>query len=1157
MEAQFVHLRLHTEYALVDSVISVKSLFRRVTELGMHAVAVTDHTNLFAAIKVYKAALAGGIKPIFGCDLMYLHPEFNKPCGFTLLCLNRNGYRQLSELISKAYISSVRDNGIPYIQLEWLTPEASGDLLMLSGGIEGDIGQLLLFNAEAAQTQLQDWQKIFPNRFYIELQRIGRAGEDAYIHAAVKLASQYAVPVVATHSVRFLEPENFNIHEIRVAIYNGYVLDDKKRPKQYTREQYLTSANNMREHFSDIPEAIDNTIEIAKRCNVMFDLDQAYLPKFPIPKGASVTAYFKQMAHKGLVKRMPRIVANTKRQSSTANLHETYQARLDLELDVIIEMGFAGYFLIVADFIEWAKHNRIPVGPGRGSGAGSLVAYALRITDLDPLSYDLLFERFLNPERVSMPDFDIDFCMDGRDRVIEYVTQKYGRNAVSQIITFGSMAAKAVVRDVGRATGYTYGFVDSIAKLIPFDLGMTLAKALVEEPQLRMRYQSEEEVTALIDVALKLEGTVRNASKHAGGVVIAPTKLTDFTPVYCEEGTQQLVTQYDKDDIEAIGLVKFDFLGLRNLTIIDNALKTVNIMHPKQGEPDLKVDDIPLDDAHTFALLRAANTTAVFQLESRGMKDLIKRQHPDCFEDIIALVALFRPGPLQSGMVDDFINRKHGRARVVYPHPLTQSILKSTYGIILYQEQVMQIAQVLAGYTLGKADLLRRAMGKKKPEEMSKQRKIFVNGAVKKGIKRDTATHIFDLIEKFAGYGFNKSHSAAYAYVSYQTAWLKAHYPAAFMAAALSSDMDNTNKIVTFVADSVMQQVNIELPDINTSRLRFSVAADNSIRYGLGAIKGVGEAALHAIISEREAKGVFADLFEFCRRVDMRKVNKRVIEALIYSGAMDKIGSNRATLIVALSKAMQSAEQQAHNHSFGQHDLFSEMLTAGHSQHDDVYAEVRVKPMSVQEKLLREKSVLGFFLSGHPMNDFSADFKKMKIRKISDLLPTKRNETRTFAGIIVVKRRLKTKRGDIMLIVNIDDGERQIDVTIFSEQAMQYQKILDIDRIIVVEAEISHDTFNGNLRAVAKKITTIDEIRSQSIRAVCLTLSGQRVDECLWQQMHDIMVRYKGECPIELIYRNESAQAKVRLGDEWKILPVEQCMSALSELCDSANVEYK
>ncbi len=795
MANEFVHLHVHSEYSLVDSTIRLKPLIAETRKRGMAAVALTDQSNLFAMVKMFKTAIANGVKPLFGADVWIHHGERKDSLSrLVLLCMNDTGYLNLKKLVSRSFQKGQLADR-PTIDIDWLKDEAEG-LIALSAGLEGDIGQAIKKQKSAlAEDYLKQWQSIFKDRFFLELQRTDRAYEENYISKAIEFSHVYQVPLVASNDVRFIDSNEFEAHEVRVCICSGFTLDDQRRPKAYSARQYLRSNDEMLALFADIPEAIENTVNIAKACNVRLQLGENYLPDYPIPDGYDTNSYFRHVSMQGLDQRLEFL----QQQCIDDKIidREQYIDRLNLELDVIIQMGFPGYFLIVMDFIEWARQHAIPVGPGRGSGAGSLVAYALKITDLDPLEYELLFERFLNPERVSMPDFDIDFCMDRRDEVIEYVADHYGRNQVSQIITYGTMAAKAVIRDVGRVMSHPYGFVDRIAKLVPFEIGMTLNKALDQEEALLELYQQEEEVTMLIDMALSLEGLTRNVGKHAGGVVISPSDLTDFTPVYCEPGGAGLVSQFDKDDVEAVGLVKFDFLGLRTLTIIDWAVASIN-----KGKNDhkLEIEHIPLDDEATFDLLREYKTTAVFQLESRGMKDLIRRLRPDTFEEIIALVALFRPGPLQSGMVDDFISRKHG-AKIEYPHPALEPILQPTYGIILYQEQVMQIAQVLAGYTLGGADMLRRAMGKKKPEEMEKQRAIFTDGAVANNVEADNATHIFDLMEKFAGYGFNKSHSAAYALVSYQTAWLKTHYQAEFMAAVLSADMDNTVKIVTLIDD--------------------------------------------------------------------------------------------------------------------------------------------------------------------------------------------------------------------------------------------------------------------------------------------------------------------------------------------------------------------
>ncbi|MBP7824205.1 MAG: DNA polymerase III subunit alpha, partial [Pseudomonas sp.] len=795
MTARFVHLRLHTEYSLVDGLVRVKPLIKAVAAAGMPAVAVTDMSNMCALVKFYKTAMGGGIKPICGADIWLASRDEDGPLTrLTLLAMDAGGYRNLTELISRGWTEG-QHNDLVVIQRDWLK-QASAGLIALSGAREGEIGLALLAGDMAqAEALWAEWQAVFPERFYLEVQRTSRVGDEEYLHAAVALAEQCGAPLVATNDVRFLKQDDFEAHETRVCIGEGRTLDDPRRPRNYSDQQYLKTPEEMAELFSDLPEALENTVEIARRCNIDVQLGTYFLPDFPTPNGMGIDDYLRHASYQGLEERLQVLLPRDTPDYEAKR--QVYVDRLEFELGTIIQMGFPGYFLIVADFIQWAKNNGVPVGPGRGSGAGSLVAYVLKITDLDPLAYDLLFERFLNPERISMPDFDVDFCMDGRDRVIDYVADKYGRNAVSQIITFGSMAAKAVVRDVARVQGKSYGLADKLSKMIPFEVGMTLEKAYEMEEPLREFLKHDEEAAEIWEMSLKLEGITRGTGKHAGGVVIAPTKLTDFAPIACDEEGGGLVTQFDKDDVEAAGLVKFDFLGLRTLTIIKWALETIHREQRAKGASDaelINIDFIPLDDKPTYQLLQKAETTAVFQLESRGMKELIKKLKPDCLEDLIALVALFRPGPLQSGMVDDFINRKHGRAEVSYPHPDYQyeglkPVLAPTYGIILYQEQVMQIAQVMAGYTLGGADMLRRAMGKKKPEEMAKQRGGFIEGCANNGIDGELAGNIFDLVEKFAGYGFNKSHSAAYGLVSYQTAWLKAHYPSPFMAAVLSADM--------------------------------------------------------------------------------------------------------------------------------------------------------------------------------------------------------------------------------------------------------------------------------------------------------------------------------------------------------------------------------
>lgn len=1146
MEPKFVHLRLHTEFSLSDGLLTIPALIEKAAASAMPAIAITDLGNLYATVKFYQEALNAGIKPIIGADLRLFNEKEKKIQRITLLCQNNEGYKNLVKLISRSFLEGQAD-GTPTIQKDWLTNLNTG-LIALSGAMEGDIGQALLnHDVNAATESLQFWQALFPNRFYLEITRVGKPNEHLYISQVLKLAEKYTLPVVATNDIRFLSTDDFEAHEARVCIQEGVVLDDPNRSKNYTDQQYFRNQEEMAALFADLPEALTNTVEIAKRCNVTFVLGKSSLPHFPVPDEYTTESFLCHVAKTGLDERLRTFMDFNA--DNFAELRRPYDERLQRELDVINKMGFAGYFLIVADFTKWSKDNGIPVGPGRGSGPGSLVAYVLKITDLDPLALELLFERFLNPERVSMPDFDIDFCMDGRDRVIEYVMEKHGHDSVSQIITYGTMAAKAVVRDVGRVLALGYGFVDKIAKLIPFELGITLEKAMEQEPLLRERYNQEEDVKTLIDLALKLEGLTRNVGKHAGGIVIAPGKLTDFVPVYCEPGeAAHPVTQFDKDDVELVGLVKFDFLGLKTLTIIDRALRVINQTRAAKNEAAIDISLIPLDDIETFKLLKAYKSTAVFQLESHGMRDLIKRLQPDCFEDLIALVALFRPGPLQSGMVDDFINRKHGRAKVIYPHPDLEPILRPTYGTIVYQEQVMQIAQVLASYTLGAADILRRAMGKKKPEEMAKQRQIFCDGAVARGVNADTATSIFDLMEKFAGYGFNKSHSAAYALVAYQTAWLKTHYPAAFMSAVLSSDMDRTEKIIVLLDECSSMRLDVAPPHINTSDYFFKVIDDANLMYGLGAIKGVGEAAIENIVLARKEGGDFKDLFDFCERVDLRKVNKRVLEALIKAGCFDFTNQHRASLIASLGKALQQAEQSLHNQTYGQHDLLSMMDT----NVVKIPEYVNVDPWTDAILLQGEKETLGFYLTGHPLNQYAKELKNFTTCRIAELHPSEHSNAR-MAGIIANLRTRQTKRGDRIAIFSLDDGTGQIEVVCFSEPYQTFRPLLVEDQLIIVEGEVGIDDFSNSARILAREISTLEQNRTRLVKCIQVTWPEKlKLDH---QHLAFLLKQHTGNCPVVIRYQANESNTDIRLGKEWMVKPCEEFLIKLKEQYKEIEVE--
>ncbi|WP_334036455.1 DNA polymerase III subunit alpha [Alteromonas macleodii] len=1142
MSSPFIHLRVHSDFSMMDGLNKVKPILGKVAALGMPAVAITDQMNMCGLVKFYSEAHNLGIKPIIGTDFWVTNEVFgDEPFRLTLIAMNNEGYKNITILISKAYLRGHLAHRA-VIDQEWLAEHSEG-VIVLSGAQYGDVGVgLMKNNAKILDSALEFYQTHFPDRFYLELIRTGRQGEEDYLHLAVELAEQRGLPVVATNEVCFIDREGFDAHEIRVCIHDGYTLDDNRRPKRYSDQQYLRTAEEMVELFSDIPEAIENTVEIAKRCNVTVRLNEYFLPQFPTG-GMTTEDFLVKVSEEGLEERLEFLFPDEEVRKAK---RPEYDDRLRIELEVINQMGFPGYFLIVMEFIQWSKDNGIPVGPGRGSGAGSLVAYALKITDLDPLEFDLLFERFLNPERVSMPDFDVDFCMDRRDEVIDHVAELYGRQAVSQIITFGTMAAKAVVRDVGRVLGHPYGFVDRISKLIPPDPGMTLEKAFKAEPQLPEVYESDEEVKDLIDMARILEGVTRNAGKHAGGVVIAPTTITDFSPLYCDDEGKNPVTQFDKNDVETAGLVKFDFLGLRTLTIIQWAIDMI-----KEGKNvDVDISAIPLEDPKSFRTLQNAETTAVFQLESRGMKELIKRLKPDCFEDIIALVALFRPGPLQSGMVDNFIDRKHGREEISYPdaeyqHECLQEILEPTYGIILYQEQVMQIAQEMAGYSLGGADLLRRAMGKKKPEEMAKQRGTFAEGAKGNNIDPDLAMKIFDLVEKFAGYGFNKSHSAAYALVSYQTLWLKVHYPAEFMAAVMSADMDNTDKIVTLVDECERMGIEILPPDLNAGKYKFTVDSEGRIVYGIGAIKGVGEGPIEAIIEARETQGAFKDLFDFCAKIDIKRVNKRVLEKLVLAGAMDNLGPHRASLMASLPEALAAAGQHAKAESFGQSDMFG-LLTTEPEDVKQAFADVPEWPEKVW--LEGEKDTLGLYLTGHPINQYAEELRYYTDGRLVDLKPTNKDQMASAVGLVLGVRVMTNKRGRRWAIVTLDDKSARIDVRFFPDMFEQFESVLETDRILLIKGQVSFDDFSGGNTITARDVMDIVQAREKNARALALNIDTQLLEPKKMSQMQSILQAFNGgSCPVQLAVTHPDAEVTLACGARWYVTPEDQLLHDLKQ----------
>ncbi|PPI88009.1 DNA polymerase III subunit alpha [Candidatus Pantoea edessiphila] len=1116
IEPRFIHLHVHSDYSMINGLIKVKSLIKKTFMLGMPAIALTDFTNLFGLVQFYCQSRIMGIKPIIGTDFNVNNSLLSKnPTKLTILASNNIGYQNLILLISRAYKRGYEING-PTIDINWLS-ELKDGLIILSGGLYGDIGRNLLLNNKSLVSKcLNFYKKNFPNSYYLQLVRTGRIDEENYLNKAVKLAIDENIPVVATNEVCFLNKEDFEAHEIRVAIHKGYIIDNPNRPRNYSPEQYMRSADEMCELFADIPEALKNSIEISKRCNVNLILGKNFLPRFHA-NNTNPEDFLVIKAQSGLNKRLKFIFKDNIELNKNRN---KYNKRLKSELSVINKMGFPSYFLIVMEFIQWAKDNNIPVGPGRGSGAGSLVAYALNITDIDPIKFDLLFERFLNLERISMPDIDIDFCMEKRDEVIEHVTEIYGQESVSQIITFGTMAAKAVIRDVGRVLGYPYGFIDRIAKLIPYDIGITLEKALKTEKKLLEIYNTDEEIKILINKARKLEGIIRNVGKHAGGVVIAPTKITDFTPIYCDEDGLYPVTQFDKNDVEYIGLVKFDFLGLKTLTIINWAINMINSQNKNQNKPLLNIHEISLEDKISFETLQRAETTAIFQLESHGMKDLIKRLQPDCFEDIIALVALFRPGPLQSGMVENFINRKHGREIISYPdikwqHKTLQPILESTYGIILYQEQVMQIAQVLSGYTPGEADILRRAMGKKNPEEMAKQRSVFIHGAEKIGIDTKLSTRIFDILEKFAGYGFNKSHSAAYALISYQTLWLKSHYPSEFMAAAMTADIDNTEKIVKLIDECSRIKIKVLPPDINNSLYEFYVNKKKEILYGMGAIKGLGKIHIKIIIDARSKEGKFRDFFDFCNRILIKKINRRLIEKLIMSGALDCLNPNRSIMINTINKAIKISNQNMKTKKTGQFDMF-EINFNQTAQIEKHYEKCAL--WSEQKQLDAEKKALGLYLTGHPIRYYANEINHYSNGiKINNINFVNVGKIISIVGILINIKIISTNSGNSMAVCMLDDSYGRIEVIIYNKILDKYQSLLKKDYLLIITGEIQINNFRDNIKIIAQRVMNINQAREKYVRGISIFLTSTQLNSKLLNEINQLIDKcISGSIPINI-----------------------------------------
>ena len=1145
MATEFVHLRLHSEYSVVDGLTRIDEVVRRAAADGQGAIALTDSANLFGAVRFYTAARRAGVKPILGCDAWITNDaDREQPHRLTLLAQNRTGYRNLCGLLSRAWLENQHRERAE-MRSDWFAPHAADGLIALSAGPAGAVGQLLAgAQLQAAREAAQRLAGQFPNRFYIEIQRAGRSGDDACSRASIGLAAQLALPLVATHPIQFLAPEDYRTHEARICIAQGRTLTDPRRPQNFTPEQYFKTTAQMRELFADVPSALRNAVEIARRCNLQLDLGKARLPDYPTPEGVSLDQHCRELAQAGLERRLRSLFADT---VSREAQRVRYAARLDAELQTIARMGFSGYFLIVADFINWAKTHGVPVGPGRGSGAGSLVAYALGITDLDPIRYDLLFERFLNPERVSMPDFDIDFCQDGRDRVIDYVKKKYGAQAVAQIATFGTLGAKAVVRDAGRVLDLPYTKCDQLSKLIPHNPTdpWSLERALREEPAFAAAVAEDEEASALVALARPLEGLVRNVGMHAGGVLIAPGQLTDFCPLYCAQGTDAVVSQFDKDDVEAIGLVKFDFLGLTTLTILDLALRYVRALEPSN---DLTLETIPLDDAETFALFRQANTTAVFQFESRGMRDLLKRARPDRFDDLIALVSLFRPGPME--LIPEFCDRKHGK-RAHYLDARLEPILGPTYGIMVYQEQVMQIAQTIGGYSLGAADLLRRAMGKKKPEEMAKHRSIFVAGAANNGVPERAASELFDQMEKFAGYGFNKSHAAAYALVAYQTAYLKVHHAAAFAAANLSVVMDDTEKVQDLVADARATGLSVSAPDINTGVHRFVPIDETTVQYGLGAIKGTGAAAIESVIDAR-GSAPFTSLADFCARVDKQRVNRRVMEALLRAGAFDRLDANRSRLFAALGPTLQGAER-AQSHA-GQENLFG-----GGAATLPEPSPADVAQWSQREQLANERIALGFCFSGHLFTEFEAEARRIAPTRLADLKQAR--DAVRIAGIIVSVRQQNTRRGR-MCAVLIDDASAQLEVAVFSDLFDRRRALLKEDQLLFVTGRARYDEFSQRLTVSADEVMDLAQARALSQAALTIQVAAKIDPGCLGEvlaayRVSDTESSSGTGCRVVMSYTNQQAAADIVLPDLWRVRGEERLIEDLrTQAKVSARFQY-
>ena len=1147
MEAvNFVHLHLHSEYSLSDGIIRIEDLVNRTLEMGYPAVALTDLSNLFGLIKFYRLAREKGIKPIIGSEINLIRDIDSTPASLVLLVKNKTGYTNLTKLVSNAYIEG-QDKGEPFVELSWLQDYSEG-LIALSGGQNGHVGQALLTgNLKLASKRLNYFKNIFKEDFFLEISKIGKENEEEYNNLVLKLSIKENIPIVATNDVRFLSPidpedspSDFEAHEARVCIQRGDFIGDSNRKKEYTENQYFLSPEEIKQKFSDFPEAINNTVEIAKKCNLELDLGHFFLPDFQVPEGNTTESYLKDLSERGLKKRLDQIRTSNNSYSINQGL---YSERLEYELNMICKLGFAGYFLIVADFVNWAKKNEIPVGPGRGSGAGSITAYALGITSIDPIKYDLLFERFLNPERVSNPDFDIDFCMEGRDRVLEYVTKKYGKNSVAQISTRGRMAARAVVRDVVRVLGKSYGFGDKLAKAIPEIPGISLKQAY-KEKEFKELIDSSDESREVFDMALKLEGLSRSVGTHAAGVVIAPTALTDFTPLLVDSERGTVATQFDMGDVESAGLVKFDFLGLKTLTVINETVKRINLK--LDSEQYINIDNLPLNDEKTFQLLQKAKTAGIFQLESRGMREYLKQLVPNTFEDIVNMNALYRPGAMK--FVDSYIKKKHGMEEVTYGNDILKKILSNTYGIIVYQEQVMQIAQELSGFTLGQADILRRAMGKKKKEEMEEQRSAFIEGAMKREVKKDVATNLFELINEFAGYGFNKSHSVGYALIAYQTAWLKAHYPSEFLASTLSCELDSTDRIQMFVEDCRSMDLKVNRPDINKSDYLFKDLDKETILYGLGAIKGIGESLVSNIIEARKEKE-FEDLYDFCLRVGSNRVNKRILTALIGSGAMDSFGS-RQDIFQQIESVLKSVNQVTERQQSHIQDLFG-------SNNDLLDLEEKKSNDNPFDPIASEWSALGFYLESHPIDNRKEEIRKMCGTFIQELESS--TKIQRVAGVLMHLNVRQGKNGRFAF-ATIDDSTGKLDISIWADVFDKYRSVLKKGQILVIQGMVEKDDYYSDSESTkykmsAERVLSFDQARQEYLKHVKVLIDPNRKDvKEITNGIKGIPTK-KGGCPVLISYLGKRARADVRLPEQFNLFVNDESLASLKSLCGNENVD--